>query len=275
MPDYKILIPNKKITVSIQNLRKSFGENEVLKGISLEAKEGDVIAILGSSGSGKSTLLRCINMLEAPSAGEINICGEAIILKKGPYGLEAANRKQIERLRSRVAMVFQNYNLWTHRTIIENIIEAPVHVQRRSKADCIAEAEALLEKVGLTDKRDAYPDNLSGGQQQRAAIARALAIRPSVLLFDEPTSALDPELTNEVMKVIREIAKEGRTMLVVTHEMSFARNVSNRVVFLHQGEIEEDGTPEEVFGAPKSERFKQFIRGTHSSLSQEFCPPKS
>jgi octopine/nopaline transport system ATP-binding protein len=246
--------------VSVRDLRKSFGTLEVLKGLSLQARTGDVISILGASGSGKSTMLRCINMLEVPDSGEIRIGGEAIGLKKGRGGrMEPADRRQVDRIRSRVAMVFQSFNLWSHMTILENVIEAPVHVQRRPKAECIAEAEALLAKVGIADKRDHYPSHLSGGQQQRAAIARALAMRPDVMLFDEPTSALDPELVGEVLRVMRALAEEGRTMLVVTHEMSFARDVSSRVVFLHQGVIEEEGPPAEVFGSPRSERFKQFI----------------
>ncbi|MBF9234389.1 ABC transporter ATP-binding protein [Microvirga alba] len=245
--------------VSIRELRKSFGSLEVLKGVSLDAKEGDVISILGASGSGKSTMLRCINMLEVPDSGDIRIGGETIKLKKGRRGAEPADQGQVDRIRSRVAMVFQSFNLWSHMTILENVIEAPVHVQKRPKAECIAEAEALLAKVGIADKRNQYPSHLSGGQQQRAAIARALAMRPNVMLFDEPTSALDPELVGEVLRVMRSLAEEGRTMLVVTHEMGFARDVSNRVVFLHKGVVEEEGPPAEVFGAPKSERFKQFI----------------
>ncbi|NIX76215.1 ABC transporter ATP-binding protein [Microvirga terricola] len=245
--------------VSVSNLRKSFGSLEVLKGVSLDAKEGDVISILGASGSGKSTMLRCINMLEVPDSGDIRIGGETIKLKQGRRGMEPADRGQVDRIRSRVAMVFQSFNLWSHMTILENVIEAPVHVQKRPKAECIAEAEELLAKVGIADKRNQYPSHLSGGQQQRAAIARALAMRPNVMLFDEPTSALDPELVGEVLRVMRSLAEEGRTMLVVTHEMGFARDVSNRVVFLHKGVVEEEGPPAEVFGAPKSERFKQFI----------------
>lgn len=245
--------------VSVRDLRKSFGSLEVLKGVSLEAHEGDVISILGASGSGKSTMLRCINMLEVPNSGEVRIGGEAIDLKKGRTGMVPADRRQVDRIRSRVAMVFQGFNLWSHMTILENVIEAPLHVQKRPKAECIAEAEELLKKVGIVEKRNQYPTHLSGGQQQRAAIARALAMRPKVMLFDEPTSALDPELVGEVLRVMRSLAEEGRTMLVVTHEMGFARDVSNRVIFLHQGLVEEEGPPAEVFGAPKSGRFKQFI----------------
>ncbi len=245
--------------VSISNLRKSFGTLEVLKGISLKANEGDVISILGASGSGKSTMLRCINMLEVPDSGDVAIGGETIKLKHSRKGMMPADQRQVDRIRSRVAMVFQSFNLWSHMTILENVIEAPVHVQRRPKAECIAEAEELLAKVGIADKRHQYPSHLSGGQQQRAAIARALAMHPKVMLFDEPTSALDPELVGEVLRVMRSLAEEGRTMLVVTHEMGFARDVSNRVVFLHKGMVEEEGPPGEVFAAPKSERFQQFI----------------
>jgi octopine/nopaline transport system ATP-binding protein len=248
--------------VSVEDLRKSFGALEVLKGVSLQARTGDVISILGASGSGKSTLLRCINMLEVPDSGIIRIGGEEIGLKRTRRGVEPADRHQVDRLRSRVAMVFQSFNLWSHMTVLENVIEAPVHVLKRPKTECIAEAEELLAKVGIAEKRNHYPAHLSGGQQQRAAIARALAMRPQVMLFDEPTSALDPELVGEVLRVMRALAEEGRTMLVVTHEMGFARDVSCRVVFLHQGVVEEEGAPADVFSAPRSERFKQFI-STH------------
>jgi len=246
--------------VAIRGLRKSFGRLEVLKGVSLSAADGDVISILGASGSGKSTMLRCINMLEVPDAGEVAIGGEVIALDKDRRGrMRPADGSQVDRIRSKVAMVFQSFNLWSHMTVLENVIEAPVHVLKRPKAEAVGEAEALLEKVGIADKRDHYPSHLSGGQQQRAAIARALAMRPQVLLFDEPTSALDPELVGEVLRVMRALAEEGRTMLVVTHEMSFARDVSSRVVFLHQGVVEEEGPPAQVFGAPRSDRFRQFI----------------
>jgi octopine/nopaline transport system ATP-binding protein len=248
--------------VSVEELRKSFGALEVLKGVSLKARTGDVISILGASGSGKSTLLRCINMLEVPDSGVVSIGGEEIALRRTRRGVEPADRHQVDRLRSRVAMVFQSFNLWSHMTVLENVIEAPVHVLKRPRAECIAEAEELLAKVGIAEKRNHYPAHLSGGQQQRAAIARALAMRPQVMLFDEPTSALDPELVGEVLRVMRALAEEGRTMLVVTHEMGFARDVSCRVVFLHQGVVEEEGAPADVFSAPRSERFKQFI-STH------------
>ncbi|WP_349367433.1 ATP-binding cassette domain-containing protein [Salinarimonas sp.] len=247
------------VAVTVRDLRKSFGALEVLKGVSLAAREGDVISILGASGSGKSTMLRCINMLEVPDSGEITIGGETIGLKKTRRGMQPADARQVDRIRSEVAMVFQSFNLWSHMTILENVVEAPIHVQKRPRQEALDEGMALLEKVGIADKAKHYPSHLSGGQQQRAAIARALAMRPRVMLFDEPTSALDPELVGEVLRVMRALAEEGRTMLVVTHEMGFAKDVSNRVVFLHQGVVEEEGPPSEVFGAPKSDRFRQFI----------------
>ncbi len=246
--------------VSVRDLHKRFSGLEVLKGISLDAFEGDVISILGASGSGKSTLLRCINLLEIPEQGEVVVNGETIGLRARSDGRrEPVDRTQVDRIRTQLAMVFQNFNLWSHMTVIENVIEAPVHVQRRPRADALREGEALLEKVGIADKRDAYPAHLSGGQQQRAAIARALAMHPRVLLFDEPTSALDPELVGEVLRVMVALAAEGRTMLVVTHEMGFAREVSNRVIFLNHGVIEEQGKPAELFGAPQSDRLRQFL----------------
>jgi octopine/nopaline transport system ATP-binding protein len=245
--------------VAVRDLHKRFGPVEVLKGISLAAGEGDVVAIIGSSGSGKSTLLRCIPFLEVPDEGEVEVAGEVIRITQTRRGREPADRAQINRVRASLGFVFQSFNLWSHMTVLQNVIEAPTHVQRRPRAECVAEAEALLEKVGIADKRHAYPAMLSGGQQQRAAIARALAMRPRALLFDEPTSALDPELVGEVLRVIRALAEEGRTMLIVTHEMGFAREVSDRVVFLHQGRIEEEGPPEQVFDAPRSDRCQQFV----------------
>ena len=248
--------------LSVRDLRKSFGPLQVLKGVSLEAREGDVISILGASGSGKSTLLRCINLLETPDSGEVAVAGETIAMRRRAKGrMEPADRRQVDRIRTELGMVFQNFALWSHMTVLQNLIEAPVHVQRRPRAECVAEAMALLEKVGMAEKRDHYPAHLSGGQQQRAAIARALAMRPRVMLFDEPTSALDPELVGEVLRVMRALAEEGRTMLVVTHEMAFARNVSNRVVFLHQGLVEAEGPPAELFRDARSERFRQFVSG--------------
>lgn len=252
------------IALELTDIHKSYGSLEVLKGVSLKANDGDVISILGSSGSGKSTLLRCINLLEQPAKGRVVIGEEELLLKPGKSGeLEAASRKQLEAMRSRIGFVFQSFNLWPHKTILGNIIEAPMHVLKQSREQAVERAEGLLKKVGLFEKRDAYPGNLSGGQQQRVAIARALAMDPQVLLFDEPTSALDPELVNEVLSVIRELAEEGRTMLIVTHEMRFARDVSSQVVFLHQGQIEEIGTPEQVFDNPKSQRVRDFM-SSHS-----------
>ena len=246
--------------VEIKKLEKCYGEHKVLHSVSLQAHQGEVISILGASGSGKSTLLRCVNMLEVPDGGSVSIHGEAYKLDQKPGRLpRPIDAKQVQRLRCQATMVFQSFNLWSHLTILENLIEAPVHVQKRSRTECVAEAEALLERVGIADKRNFYPAHLSGGQQQRAAIARALTMRPKIMLFDEPTSALDPELVAEVLKVMRDLAVEGRTMLVVTHEMAFARDVSSRVVFLRQGVIEEEGTPDEVFGSPKSQKFRQFI----------------
>jgi polar amino acid transport system ATP-binding protein len=246
--------------IRVENLHKSFGELEVLKGVSLTAHKGDVVAIIGGSGSGKSTCLRCINFLETPTSGKIVIGGEEIAMKADG---SPASRKQIERIRTRLGMVFQAFNLWTHRTLLENIIEVPVHVLGVPKAEAIEKAMALLTRVGLAEKAETYPSFLSGGQQQRAAIARALAIDPSVMLFDEPTSALDPELVGEVLTVIRDLAAEGRTMILVTHEMKFAREVSNHVIYLFEGKIEEQGPPEQVFGAPKSERLQQFLKSVH------------
>lgn len=243
--------------IRIDDLRKSFGNLEVLKGVSLTACEGDVVAIIGGSGSGKSTMLRCINFLETPTSGRIIIGGEEVALR--PDGTPA-NRKQIEKLRQHLGMVFQQFNLWTHKTILENLIEVPVYVLGTPRAEAIARAQMLLDRVGLAAKADTYPAFLSGGQQQRAAIARALCIEPRAMLFDEPTSALDPELVGEVLNVIRDLAAEGRTMILVTHEMKFAREVASHVIYLHNGVVEEEGPPEALFGAPKSDRLKQFLK---------------
>jgi len=249
--------------LEIRNLHKRYGDLDVLKGISLSARDGDVISILGSSGSGKSTLLRCINLLESPHQGQILVAGEELKLKPARNGeLIAADTRQINRLRSEIGFVFQNFNLWPHMSVLDNIIEAPRRVLGQSKAEAIEVAEALLAKVGIGDKRHVYPAQLSGGQQQRAAIARALAMEPQVMLFDEPTSALDPELVGEVLRVMRQLAEEGRTMLVVTHEMSFARDVASEVIFLHAGRIEEQGPPARVFNDPRSERCRQFLAST-------------
>ncbi len=249
-----------KTALLVEDLHKYFGADEVLKGISLEAHEGDVIAMLGASGSGKSTFLRCLNLLETPTSGKVYVGGELIRMKKDRYGETIPEDiKQVERLRTRLGMVFQQFNLWSHMTVLENVIEAPVHVQNVPKNEAIEKAESLLHKVGIHDRKNYHPAHLSGGQQQRVAIARALAMEPDMLLFDEPTSALDPELVGEVLRVMRQLAEEGRTMIVVTHEMGFAREVSSRVVFLHEGGIEEDGPPGEVFTNPSSERFRQFV----------------
>lgn len=242
------------------NIHKRFGNLEVLKGLSVEAHQGDVISIIGGSGSGKSTFLRCLNLLEIPEQGEIRVDGEIISLKQKRSGRRIpASPKQVQRMRARLAMVFQGFNLWAHMTILQNVIEAPVHVLGVPKRQAIERARELLDKVGIGDKHDAYPAQMSGGQQQRAAIARALAMDPAAILFDEPTSALDPELVGEVLKVMQSLADEKRTMIVVTHEMGFAREVSSRVIFLHEGKVEEEGPPAQVFDNPASERCRQFL----------------
>ncbi len=249
--------------LAIHDIHKRFGSVEVLKGISLTALGQDVVSILGSSGSGKSTFLRCINLLEIPDSGVVHVHGERIRMRERPGASPVPeDRRQVERIRSRLAMVFQQFNLWSHMTVLENVIEAPVHVLKVPKREAVERAEAVLHRVGMYERKDYYPAHLSGGQQQRAAIARALAMNPELMLFDEPTSALDPELVSEVLKVMRSLAEEGRTMLVVTHEMGFAREVSSSVMFLHEGRVEEHGEPEEVFSRPRSERFRQFLAGT-------------
>jgi polar amino acid transport system ATP-binding protein len=245
------------VAIAVRDLRKSFGNHEVLKGVSLTAHEGDVVAIIGGSGSGKSTMLRCINFLETPSAGTIEIGGEAV--KMRPDGAPS-DRRQLERLRQSLGMVFQSFNLWTHKTVLENLIEVPVHVMKTPRAEAEARARKLLARVGLAEKEGAFPAFMSGGQQQRAAIARALCMEPRAMLFDEPTSALDPELVGEVLQVIRALADEGRTMILVTHEMKFAREVASHVIYLHNGVIEEEGPPDQLFGEPKSERLRQFLK---------------
>lgn len=248
--------------LELNEIHKTFGDVEVLKGISLKAYDGDVISILGSSGSGKSTFLRCINLLENPTKGEIIFNGDPLELKRGDTDLVAANMKQLTTMRQQIGFVFQSFNLWPHMTILENVMEGPAHVLKRPKNEVREYALHLLNKVGIADKKDMYPSQLSGGQQQRVAIARTLAMDPQVILFDEPTSALDPELVGEVLGVMRNLADEGRTMLIVTHEMNFAREVSSEVVFLHQGLVEEKGTPTQVFEDPKSERCKNFLSST-------------
>lgn len=244
----------------VEDIHKRFGQLEVLKGISLTANNGDVISMIGSSGSGKSTFLRCINLLEIPDEGRVTLAGETLKMTRDRHGSAVpADRRQVDRFRTRLGMVFQNFNLWTHMTIEQNVMEAPVHVQKRPREQARELAMQYLDKVGIAEKAHQYPEQLSGGQQQRAAIARALAMEPEVLLFDEPTSALDPELVGEVLRVMRQLAEEGRTMLVVTHEMGFARELSSQVVFLHQGRVEEQGPPAQVFDNPASERCRQFL----------------
>jgi ABC-type histidine transport system ATPase subunit len=252
-----------RTALRVVELKKRFDTLEVIKGVSFTAERGDVISILGSSGSGKSTLLRCLNFLEEPSEGEIWVSGRHINARSGIVA-----QGEINALRCKLGMVFQSFNLWSHMTVLENMVEAPIHVRGITIAEARLRAEELLSKVGLADKRHAYPTHLSGGQQQRVAIARALAMEPEILLFDEPTSALDPELVGEVLKVIRSLADEGRTMLIVTHELGFARQVSNRILFLHQGRIEEEGPPEAVFRNPASFRLRQFLSAQARELHE-------
>jgi histidine transport system ATP-binding protein len=245
----------------VENLYKRFGDNEVLKGVSLNARAGDVVSMIGASGSGKSTMLRCINFLERADEGAISLDGERVLTRQGIGGMRVANPKQLQRLRTRLAMVFQHFNLWSHLTVLENIVLAPCRVLGMNRKVAEERARAYLDKVGLPQRvADQYPAFLSGGQQQRVAIARALAVEPEILLFDEPTSALDPELVGEVLKVIQALAEEGRTMLMVTHEMGFARQVSSQVLFLHQGRVEEQGNAT-ILDHPKSERLQQFLSG--------------
>lgn len=248
--------------IQLQNIHKSFGKNEVLKGVDINVNKGDIISILGPSGSGKTTLLRCINFLDKATSGTVKIDDLSLDAK-------TASKKEIIELRKKTAMVFQNYNLFQHKTVLENIIEGPVIVQKRNKKEAIEQAHELLKKVGLSHKADAYPSSLSGGQQQRVGIARALAMNPQVLLFDEPTSALDPELVGEVLDVIRKIAKEGITMIIVTHEMNFAREVSNHIIFMDGGIVVEEGTPQEIFLETKQERTKQFLQRLTPELTFE------
>ncbi|GAA4369293.1 amino acid ABC transporter ATP-binding protein [Paeniglutamicibacter cryotolerans] len=238
----------------VAGLKKAFGSNEVLKSIDLEVRPGEVLALIGPSGSGKTTVLRCLNGLERPDAGTVAFAdGPAVGFTPG------TTKKEYEALRTRSAMVFQNYNLFPHMSVLQNIIEGPIQVQKRKKAEVIAEAEALLERVGLAEKRDEHPYQLSGGQQQRVGIVRALALKPSLLLFDEPTSALDPELVGDVLKVIKELAQEGWTMVMVTHELAFAREVAHEVVFMDGGVVVERGHPDTVLRAPQQERTRQFV----------------
>ncbi|PEI05314.1 histidine ABC transporter ATP-binding protein HisP [Pantoea agglomerans] len=250
--------------LSVTELHKRYGEHEVLKGVSLTAKAGDVISIIGSSGSGKSTFLRCINFLEKPSEGTLVVNNQHITLVRDKDGqLKVADKEQLRALRTSLTMVFQHFNLWSHMTVLENVMEAPIQVLGLSKAEARERAIRYLDKVGIDGRAQAkYPVHLSGGQQQRVSIARALAMEPEVLLFDEPTSALDPELVGEVLRIMQKLAEEGKTMVVVTHEMEFARHVSSHVIFLHQGKIEEQGPPADMFGSPKSPRLQQFLKGS-------------
>lgn len=238
-----------EIMLELKGLKKSFGDLQVIKGIDLEIDKGNILVIVGPSGSGKSTVLRCMNLLEEPTSGEIIFDGENIL----------DNKKNIDKFRERIGMVFQNFNLFPNKTILENITLAPIKVKNKSKEEAEKKALELLERVGLLDKKDSYPSQLSGGQKQRIAIARALAMEPEMMLFDEPTSALDPEMVKEVLDVIKELAEDGMTMAIVTHEMGFAKEVADRVIFVDEGVIVEDGKPEDVFNNPKTDRAKDFF----------------
>jgi polar amino acid transport system ATP-binding protein len=243
--------------LTIRGLGKDFGAHTVLDGIDLDVGKGETVCILGPSGSGKSTLLRCMNWLERPDRGSVHLAGERVGFRAG--GNLLMNDAELARIRARIGMVFQHFALWPHMTVLQNIIEAPLHVQKRPRAEVMAEAEALLRKVGLAEKASAYPARLSGGQKQRVGIARALMMRPEVLLFDEPTSALDPELVGEVLAVMQDLAREGMTMIVVTHEMSFARDAATRIVFMDQGRVIETAAPEAFFRTPQTDRARQFL----------------
>lgn len=251
--------------IEIKNLHKSFGDLNVLNGVNISAKQGEVISLIGSSGSGKSTLLRCANLLENSQQGEIKFSGEKIKWKGSGDNRAPADPNQVRLMRTNLSMVFQQFNLWSHMTVLQNVVEAPVSVLGLAREKAEDNAHAYLNKVGIGEKWNAFPSELSGGQQQRAAIARALCMEPSALLFDEPTSALDPELEQEVIKVIKDLALEGRTMIIVTHDMKLAADVSNHVVFLHQGLIEEEGSPNSLFKSPKSERLQKFLSSTRAA----------
>ena len=252
-------LPDTPPVIDIRDLHKAYGDLEVLKGVDISARRGDVVSLIGSSGSGKSTLLRCANLLEDSQQGEILFKGEPVRWRGTGMNRHPADSRQVLRIRTNLSMVFQQFNLWAHMTILQNVMEAPVTVLKRDRAEVEQAARRYLDKVGIGDKCDAYPAQLSGGQQQRAAIARALCMEPEALLFDEPTSALDPELEQEVVKVIKDLAAEGRTMMIVTHDMRMAADVSDHVVFLHQGRIEEQGPPATLFSAPKTLRLQQFL----------------
>ena len=252
---------NYEVIVKMKDIRKKFGDGpEILKGINMELRKGDIVAILGPSGSGKSTLLRCMNMLETVTSGTVTIKGETLVTTDENGKAHYVSDKEARRILAPTGMVFQQFNLFPHMTVMENLIEAPVHVKGMSKEEAIAVAEPILKRIGLYDRKDYYPAWLSGGQQQRVAIARALCMSPDVLLFDEPTSALDPELTGEVLKTMRELAAEHMTMAVVTHEMTFAREVATYVLFMADGYVIEEGKPEEFFSNPKNERTKAFLQ---------------
>ncbi|MDF1726578.1 MAG: ATP-binding cassette domain-containing protein [Sulfitobacter sp.] len=251
--------------IEITDLHKAYGNLEVLKGVSLTAPRGHVVSLIGSSGSGKSTLLRCCNLLEDSQQGEILFKGEPVTWKGKGHARRPADAKQVLRIRTNLSMVFQQFNLWAHMTILQNVMEAPLTVLGRPRAEVEKAARGYLDKVGIGDKCDVFPAQLSGGQQQRAAIARALCMEPEALLFDEPTSALDPELEQEVVRVIQDLAAEGRTMIIVTHDMKLSADVSDHVIFLHQGLIEEEGPPDRLFGAPASERLRGFLSATHAA----------
>ena len=255
-------LPDTPPVIEIRNLHKAYGSLEVIKGVDITAHKGDVVSLIGSSGSGKSTILRCANLLEDSQQGDILFKGEPVTWKGSGLGRHPGDAKQVLRIRTNLSMVFQQFNLWAHLTILQNVMEAPVTVLGRDRAEVEKTARQYLDKVGIGDKADVYPAQLSGGQQQRAAIARALAMEPEALLFDEPTSALDPELEQEVVRVIKDLAAEGRTMMIVTHDMKMAHDVSDHAIFLHQGLIEEQGPPETLFGQPKSERLRQFLSST-------------
>ena len=246
-------------TLIAENIHKSFGNLKVLRGLTLKASKGDVVSIIGSSGSGKSTFLRCINFLETPDNGRVILDGEEVIVDKNKKGSRIIDTKQIQRLRSQLGMVFQGFNLWSHMSVLQNVMEGPIQVLNLKHEEAEFRAMKYLKKVGIDDKISFYPSQLSGGQQQRVAIARALAMEPKALLFDEPTSALDPELVGEVLRVMKDLAEEGRTMIVVTHEMGFAKEVSDRIMFIHQGQVEEEGTPNQVFENANSERCRDFL----------------
>lgn len=251
---------NNNPALKVDDLHKSFGTLAVIKGISMEAQRGDVISILGASGSGKSTFLRCLNLLETPDSGYVYLAGEKMQMTRNRRGeYVPVNIRQVEKMRARMAMVFQGFNLWSHMTVMENVLEGPLYVQKVAKKEALEKANAMLERVGLIDRASYYPAHLSGGQQQRVAIARALVMEPDVMLFDEPTSALDPELVGEVLGVMGDLAKEGRTMLVVTHEIAFARDVSSKTVFLHEGEICEEGSPDDILAKPETEQLRSFL----------------